>query len=180
MTIAWRRGPAPLWSGGLGWGPRPSLLIGSLALLLCFPAPGPGQQADRQELDATVAEISRAWERGDMGTVADRMTDGGVLLHLPEAVHPGLSIRMARAALEELHARTGSGDAEVDRVRALGGAPARASVELLWSPVPPGMTRAMSYTVFMGLERGPEGWQIAEVRILGGKAPSSSTKRPSP
>lgn len=168
MTIAWRRGSAP------------SLMSASFALLLCFPAPGPGQQADRRELEETVAEISRAWERGDMGAVADRMTDGGVLLHLPEAVHPGLSIRMARAALDEFHARTGSGDAEVDRVRALGGAPARASVELLWRPVPSGMTSAMSYTVFMGLERGPGGWRIAEVRILGGKASAPSTKRPSP
>lgn len=152
----------------------------ALAVLCLLPASGVAQQADRQELEATVAEISRAWGLGDMGVVADRMTEGGVLLHLPEAVHPALSIRMARAALEELHNRTGSGDVEVDRVRALGGAPARASLELQWNPVPPGMTTSMTYTVFMGLERGASSWRIAEIRILGGKIPSPPTKHPSP
>lgn len=136
----------------------------ALTLLGAATRSAAGQEA--ADLGAVVGAVSRAWQAGEISAVGERMPSGGILLHLPAALHPVLSRRLATAALSDLHGRAGRGPVAVRQSRLLGGEPPRAFAEMAWSPVPPGVSEALDYTVFVGLEERDGAWWVVEIRVL--------------
>lgn len=144
-----------------------TLLLTLLATLLWGWSPrGVAAQVTTTDLEGVIRSFARAWEAGDLEAVAGRLAEDGILLHLPGAVHPVLSHRLARAALGDLHDRAGRGAVAVRQSRLLGGAPPRAFLEMTWTPVPQGVSEPLEYTVFAGLEERGGGWWVVEVRVL--------------
>lgn len=142
-----------------------------LALLALAPVlnPGPARaQVDEPDMRSVAEAVARAWQQGDVDGIAGHLAPGGVLLHTPERNHPSLSERMARAALDDLHAGLGEGPVRVLRLRLLGGSPVRGFAELSWSPRAAGTREAVHHTIFLGLRRAEADWAIVEIRILPG------------
>jgi hypothetical protein len=135
------------------------------ALLLTAPRVLLGQGSE-EELSVTARAFAAAWEEGRTRELAEGMVSGGIRLHLPDASHPVIPVRLARAALQSLHDQAGRGPVSVRQVRLLGGAPARGFVEVVWSPLPEGMTEPLRYTVFAGLEERDGAWKVVEIRVL--------------
>ena len=160
------------------------LVVPILAAGLLLPADA-AAQADADELRSAAAAVAPAWRSGDADALAGRLRPDGVRLHLPGRSHPALSVRLARAALAELHGSLGSGAVEVRQVRLLGGDPPRGFADLAWNPVAEGTREPVPHTVFVGLEHGDGAWWVVEIRVMpadGRPAPAtpSETGLPTP
>jgi hypothetical protein len=126
--------------------------------------------ASAQDLEAALGEaageFAADWQGGNVGRLAELMGEGTIRLHLPDGSHPALSVRLARAALEDLHGGVGVGPVETRQVRLLGGDPARGFAEMIWTPHPSDVSEAVAFTVFAGFEWRDSAWRIVEVRVL--------------
>ena len=67
------------------------------ALLLTAP-PVLLAQASEEELSVTARAFAAAWGEGRTPELADGMAAGGIRLHLPDASHPVLPVRIQRQA----------------------------------------------------------------------------------
>lgn len=148
-------------------GASPGALAAAMAgcLLLARADAASGQELET-ELGEAAREFAVAWQGGDVGVLAGQMGDGSIRLHLPDGSHPALSVRLARAALEDLHGGVGVGPVEIRQVRLLGGDPARGFAEMTWTPHPSDVSEAVAFTVFAGFERRDSAWRVVEVRVL--------------
>lgn len=146
--------------------PAGCVLVGAVVIVAMRASGVTGQEPVDPRLAERAHAFAEAWELGDVVAVAGHMARSGIRLELTGTFHPALSLRTARAALAELHDRTGRGSVTVRRAEALGGTPPKAFLEMEWTPVPEGVSEPLPHTVFAGLELVEGEWRVVEVRVL--------------
>lgn len=94
------------------------------------------------------------------------MVETGIRLHLPDEEHLLIRPRQAQAALEEFLNRYAAGEALLPRVSLAGDDGQMGFAEIRWQTTSPGLSEAVTFTVFLGYALKDERWTVTEIRVL--------------
>jgi len=128
-----------------------------------------GYQLDpdfQSTLEEEATLFAGAWTDKDAAALRDRMVATGIRLHLPEEEHVLIRPRQAQAALEEFLSRYGDGEASLSRVSLAGDEGKAGFAEIRWQTTSPGLSEAVTFTVFLGYSLNDERWTVTEIRVL--------------
>lgn len=148
-----------------GLEPQPGLDFRSDQVSLPGPEfrPGPDSQ---NTLDEEAAAFARAWTEKNGAELRTRMVETGIRLHLPDEEHLLIRPRQAQAALEEFLNRYAGGEALLPRVSLAGDDGQEGFAEISWQTTSPGLSEAVTFTVFLGYALNDERWTVTEIRVL--------------
>lgn len=127
------------------------------------PTFGQGFQGALEE-EATV--FAQAWKEKNSAGLRDRMLGTGIRLHLPDEEHLLIRPRQAQAALEEFLNRYAGGEAVLSRAALAGDDGQMGFAEIKWRTSSPGLSEAVTFTVFLGYAVHDGRWTVTEIRVL--------------
>lgn len=130
--------------------------------LLGLPVAAVAQSATAEEL---VERVARVWAGTDEGALGGALDPAGVMISL-QGGRERMEHGRALAALQELRAGRVGTDVRIVHWEEVGGTPAQGYAELEWESIVDGTSEPTRRTVYVGFIRRPEGWWVAEVRIL--------------
>lgn len=117
-------------------------------------------------LEEEAALFARAWTEKDAAELRARMVPTGIRLHLPDEEHLLIRPRQAQAALEEFLKGYADGEVLLSRVSTTGDEGQRGFAEIRWQTTSPGLSEAVTFTVFLGFSLNDERWTVTEIRVL--------------
>lgn len=124
------------------------------------------QHASAQDLKPVLQRVAAAWHRGDVGSITALGAHGGMTLHVEgNAVGP-VGPRQASAILRRVFQDRESVSAGSNNGRTVGGEPARAFGEIIWTTRARGTTIPERVTVFIAFVREDDTWRITEIRLM--------------
>jgi hypothetical protein len=142
-----------------------AVLLGLLSVGVS-PSLGSTQEPAPPELESEAARFCQYWNSGDPDGLGQMMLATGIRLRIPGEEHVSISVRQARAVLNDIMARNPEGEAEIIRVYQGGGGPTAGFAELRWLANPSGTRELVAHTVFVGFILADGAWTVSEIRVF--------------
>lgn|SRR5690606_38854190 len=133
----------------------PVLLLGALA-----------STASAQRLDPVLQRVAAAWHRADVGSITSIGAESGITIDVDGNVVGPLNSRQAAAVLRRVFDGRESVSATPRPARPVGGEPARAFGQIIWTTRARGTTIPERATLFIAFVREGEDWRITEIRLM--------------
>jgi hypothetical protein len=122
--------------------------------------------AHAQRLEPVLQRVASAWHRGDVSSITALGAAAGISLNVEGSSVGPLSQRQAGAVLRRLFEDRESVSAGSSVSRSVGGQPARAFGEIIWTTRARGTTIPERATLFVAFVHEDNGWRITEIRLM--------------
>lgn len=142
---------------------RPAARTALLAVLLTAATAG---HTSAQSPEPVLKRVASAWHRGDVNSITALAADAGLSLNVDGSSVGPLGRRQAAAVLRGVFEDRESVSAGATMTRTVGGEPARAFGEIIWTTRVRGTTIPERATLFVAFVRQGENWRITEIRLM--------------
>lgn len=119
-----------------------------------------------QSLEEAASAFARRWGAGEVSSLEESLSRGGVRLQWEARQVGSLDPRHAGASIREyLGSREGVAT-RVTRVEEVGGDPPKGYAEIRWESRIQGTSDVLARTVFVAFVSEDGGWRVTELRVL--------------
>lgn len=119
-----------------------------------------------QDLEQALDRVATHWQRGDAGAITAMAASAGVSLEVDGDNVGPLGPRQAAAVLRRVFDDRETLSAKPTLSRSIGGQPARAFGEIMWTVRSRGTTIPERATLFVAFIREDGAWRVSEIRLL--------------